>query len=151
MDTEHKHLKELAPEEIEQILRRGSHAHLGCHHWSETYVCPITYAYEDGYIYSHSLMGKKIKMMRANPNVCVQVEEVDSLFNWKSVIVRGRFEELTGGIEAETGLRLLKKKIASLESARKVSELEVQIDAILSQAKIYRIKIEKMTGRAEER
>ena len=152
MNTEHKNLKELTPDEMTKVLQRNSHAHLGCHHLGETYVCPITYVYEGNCIYSHSLLGKKIKMMRANPKVCVQVEEVNSLFSWKSVIVWGRFEELTGDIEAEVGLRLLKQKIAHLaevEASRKVSDLEVQLDAILSHAKIYRIEIEKMTGRGE--
>lgn len=152
METEHKHLRELSTGEMEDILRNGYHAHLGCHTWVEgTYVCPVTYVFEEGYVFSHSLMGKKIEMMRANPNVCLQVEEVKSIFNWKSVIIYGRFEELTGGFEAEVGLRLLKKKIAQLEATHKVSELQVQIEAILSRAKIFRIKIVKMTGRAEER
>jgi nitroimidazol reductase NimA-like FMN-containing flavoprotein (pyridoxamine 5'-phosphate oxidase superfamily) len=115
------------------------------------YVVPITYVYEDGHIFSHSLDGKKIEMMRSNPKVCVQVEEVYSLFNWRSVIIHGRFEELKNGLEAEQGLRLLKYKIAGLANSKKISFLEVEFDAILSQAKIFRIKIEKVTGRSENR
>ena len=151
MESEHKRLRELTPEEIHNILQRGFQAHLGCHSHGETYVCPISYAYEDGYLFSHSLMGKKINMMRANPKVCLQVEEVHSLFNWESVIAWGQFEELKDGLEAETVLRLLKMKIAKLGGTQKVSDLAFQLDAILSEAVIYRIRIEKVTGRAEGR
>lgn len=150
METEHKSLRVLEPEEIAELLRRGSHAHLGCHSRGETYVCPITYVYEDGYIFSHSLQGKKIEMMRKDPNVCLQVEEVNSLFNWKSAIVWGRFEELKGGLKMEMGLRMLKMKIAKLAVGHKLSDLEVQLDAILSNAIVFQIKVERVTGRAED-
>src|SRR3990172_8658596 len=32
--------------------------------------------------------------MRSNPHVCVEVDEVHSHFQWKSVIITGRYEEL---------------------------------------------------------
>lgn len=149
MESEHKRLRELSPIEINTLLEKESYAHLGCYAHGELYVTPITYVYQDGFIYSHSLMGKKIEMMRANPKVCVQVEEVHSIFNWRSVIIHGHFEELRDGIEPVQALRLLKLKIAELEHARGATPMEIELDAILSPAKIYRIRIDKMTGRAE--
>jgi nitroimidazol reductase NimA-like FMN-containing flavoprotein (pyridoxamine 5'-phosphate oxidase superfamily) len=149
METEHRNLKELTPQEVTNLLRRGSHAHLGCYRRGEVYVVPVTYVYEGDFLYSHSPAGKKIEMMRSNKKVCLQVEDVRSLFEWQSVIVWGKYQELKGGMEAEMGLRLLKERIAQLERDRGLTPLEIQISAILSKAVIYRIKIEKVTGRAE--
>lgn len=152
METEHNRLRTLSREEIDKILFSGFHAHLGCYHADEVYVLPITYIYDRGCIYSHTLSGKKLKMMRANPKVCVQVEDVTSLFNWRSVIAWGHFEELKReGEEAEQAIRLLKYKIAELNPYKNASSLEVEFEAQLSEAKVFRIKIDKVTGREEKR
>lgn len=150
METEHIHLQKLADAEIYEVLDRAGHGHLACHNWRETYVVPVTFVRDGDYIYSHSLVGKKIKMMRSHPQVCLQAEEIESFFNWRSVVLWGRFEELSG-IEAATGMRLLTQKIAQMESQRGLSAMEVEISAILNQSVIYRIRIEKMTGRSEGR
>lgn len=148
METDHARLKALTPREIDEVLDHGSHAHLGCHYWRETYVVPLTYVRNEDFIYSHTLAGKKIEMMRANPQVCVQIEEIESLFKWRSVILWGRFEELEG-LDAASGMRLLIKKVADLERERGLTPLEVELSAILSKAILFRIRIEKATGRAE--
>lgn len=148
MYSEHKNLKELTFKESEEILKRGSMAHLGCYSHGEVFVTPITYVYEGDYIYGHSLIGKKIKMMRSNPHVCLQIGEIYTLFNWKSVIVQGHYEELKEGIAPAQALRALKVKIAGLVQG--LTPMQVEIDAILSRAIIYRIKIEKITGRCEQ-
>ena len=49
-------------------------------------VDPITYAYHDGAVYGHSTEGQKLHMMRADPYVCFEVEQIDDLANWRSVI-----------------------------------------------------------------
>ena len=38
--------------------------------------------------------GKKIEMMRKNPEVCFQVDAIADLLNWESVICWGKFEEI---------------------------------------------------------
>lgn len=44
--------------------------------------------------------GQKLHMMRANPFVCFEVEDIDDLANWHSVIAWGVFEELACEDEA---------------------------------------------------
>lgn len=90
--------------------------------------------------------GKKIEMMRKNPHVCVQVEDVQNFFQWESVIAWGRFEELQGD-EASMAMRNLIRKVNEDNNRR--SELEVDFAAQLEKAIIYRIKLEKVTGRYE--
>ncbi|MCZ4224957.1 pyridoxamine 5'-phosphate oxidase family protein [Pedobacter rhodius] len=69
---------------------------LGCHADGETYIVPVNYVYRDNAIYGHSGNGKKINMMRANPKVCFQVDEIFDTFRWKSAILQGNFSELAG-------------------------------------------------------
>ena len=89
-------LGELTAQEIEELLRDEVTGRIGCHADGRTYVVPITYAYEKGYVYCHSAEGLKLRMMRKNPTVCFEVDRVQDVGNWKSVIATGRFEELSG-------------------------------------------------------
>src|SRR5689334_15533829 len=107
----------LAPEDIERILHSETVGRIGCHADGRTYVVPITYAYDGTAIYGHSAEGLKLRMMRANPRVCFEVEQVDDLANWRSVIAWTTFEELHGA-EAERAMQLL----ASRLMAQSVSE-----------------------------
>jgi len=89
-------LGQLNDEEIETLLRSEVVGRLGCHANGRTYVVPLTYAYEEGAIIAHSAEGLKLRIMRENPNVCFEVDRIDDLGNWQSVIAWGRYEELSG-------------------------------------------------------
>lgn len=146
--TLHGLLRVLAPREIDEVLDAQHTGHLGCYHRHELYVVPITYAREGDFIYSHSHVGKKIEMMRHSPEVCFQVEQISSLFRWRSVILHGRFEELNAD-EAARGMRILMKKVTGLEDPAKLSQLRIDVESLLSRAIIYRIRITRSSGRAQ--
>ena len=69
-------------------------ARLACAKNGQPYVVPIYYAFEGHYLYSFSLTGQKIDWMRNNPMVCVEVNEPGGKREWRSVIIKGVFEEL---------------------------------------------------------
>ena len=69
-------LGELSPEEIEEVLRSEITGRIGCHADGRTYVVPVTYGYQRGYVYCHSSEGLKLRMMRKNPVVCFEVDHV---------------------------------------------------------------------------
>lgn len=89
-------LGDLNKREIIDLLERQLIGRLGCHADDETYVVPVNYIFRNNAIYAHTGNGKKLEMMRKNPKVCFQVDEIQDTFRWKSVIVWGIFEELTG-------------------------------------------------------
>jgi nitroimidazol reductase NimA-like FMN-containing flavoprotein (pyridoxamine 5'-phosphate oxidase superfamily) len=76
------------------LLARSRLGRLACAHDGQPYITPINCAYDDDYLYSFSTVGQKITWMRANPLVCVEVEEVMSPQEWATVIVFGNYEEL---------------------------------------------------------
>ena len=83
------------------MLERQVFGRLGCHAQGETYIVPINYVYRDNAIYGHSGEGKKINMLRSNPKVCFQVDEIVDTFKWNSVILWGNYKELTGEIRQQ--------------------------------------------------
>ena len=62
--------------QIENVLSENIVGRLGCHADGKTYVVPVSYAYDDKYIYVRTFEGMKISIMRKNPNVCFQVDSI---------------------------------------------------------------------------
>ncbi len=159
---------ELDKNQIEDFLKSELMGRLGCYDGNKVYVVPITYAYNNGYIYGHTKDGLKIQMMRKNPNVCFEIDSMRNMSNWKSVIAHGTFEELKGD-DANIGLEILMKTIMSILS-KKLSPTEIQgyegigienfafVQSFLSpfmhskfneisDLVVYRIKVNELTGK----
>jgi uncharacterized protein len=84
----------MSQEECSGFLKRVSIGRLACSLDNQPYIVPVAFSYEDC-IYIFSTLGKKIKWMRQNPKVCLQADDVGSRSNWDSVIVTGRYLELS--------------------------------------------------------
>lgn len=102
----------LSSTEIENLLNRQLVGRIGCRDNNSVYIVPISYAYDGTAIFCHSLEGKKLELMRNNPEVCFQVDEMEDMANWKSVVTWGTFEELTNASERNAALdNLLSRKL----------------------------------------
>ena len=104
---------ELNDQEIDTVLRDAVLGRIGCHDAGQTYIVPVSFAYDGENVYGHSASGRKLQMMRENPSVCFEVEHVDDLGNWKTVIAWGTFEELTG-TDAAASRQILLTRFAPL-------------------------------------
>src|SRR4051812_983957 len=60
----------LSATEIDELLRSRLVGWIGCHADGLPYVVPVIYAYEEDALYVVSIEGRKVRMMRANPQVC---------------------------------------------------------------------------------
>ncbi len=91
-------LKNLEIDDCLKVLGDNYIGRLGYIFGQTPYIIPITY-YHDAdtkCIISYSAKGHKLHAMRLYDQVTLQVDEIESLQNWKSVMVQGRFEELQG-------------------------------------------------------
>jgi uncharacterized protein len=146
----------LSPAEIEDLLRTEVVARLGCHAEGRTYVVPITYAYDGRGLLIQSGDGQKLRMMRENPLVCIEVDHIDNLANWRSVIAWGRFEVLVGD-EATAAFSRLRARLEPLivsettPGAEVLTAGEAPLRAGDGHASIYRIHLFEKTGRFERR
>jgi nitroimidazol reductase NimA-like FMN-containing flavoprotein (pyridoxamine 5'-phosphate oxidase superfamily) len=149
-------LGSLSSSEIEELLRTEVVARLGCHAEGRTYVVPVTYVYDGDALIIQSVDGLKVRMMRQNPLVCVEVDHIEDLANWRSVIAWGRFGELSGSDAAAalTRLRARLRPMAVSETspaAATLTEGETRVRQGNGHASIYRIHLFERTGRFERR
>ena len=80
--------------ECRYALKQASVGRLACSRDNQPYVVPIYFAYSEHHLYAISTIGQKIEWLRANPLVCVEVDNIASHDEWMSVVVFGRYEEL---------------------------------------------------------
>lgn len=102
----------LTDAQIDQVLHAQFVGRIGCYTDERIYVVPVTYVYHSGYIYAHSKEGMKVQMMRNNPNVCFQVDAMENMSNWRSVIVWGEYEELKTEKEQRAGMKIMMDRLA---------------------------------------
>src|SRR6185503_9683902 len=91
--------KVLNDDEARAVISAGKIGHLGCIVKGEPYVVPLNYLFEGEWIYSHSMPGRKIRALRVNPRTCLQVEQIDDDFHWRSAIAFGHFGEVLDELE----------------------------------------------------
>ncbi|MGF7082184.1 pyridoxamine 5'-phosphate oxidase family protein [Mucilaginibacter sp. UYCu711] len=149
-------LRELKDTQIEALLKDQVIGRIGCHSAETMYVVPVNYVYDGINIYCHSAKGMKIDMMRANPQVCFEVDEIKEVTNWQSVIAWGKFEEITDMKEKQQVLQRLDERVAPFIMDDSVtrehgfvdeeSDIGTTVDLI-----IYKIIVSKKTGRFEKR
>lgn len=141
-------------EQMEQLLQCQYVGRIGCSDGNTVYVVPIGYAYDGTNVYAHSAEGMKIDLMRANPNVCFEVDDVSDVSNWQSVIGWGVFEELSEGEARLHAIRKLAEKnipVAASKTAKMLPEYPFYSDDLNEmEGVLYRIKLEKKTGRFEK-
>ena len=83
------------------LLTRTRLGRLACAQHEQPYITPITFARDEDFLYAFSTLGQKINWMRANPRVCIEADEVVTRQDWATVIVIGRYEEITDAPEHE--------------------------------------------------
>jgi hypothetical protein len=147
---------ELDNSEIDRLLRSEVIGRVGCYAEKQIYVVPVTYVYDGESIYGHADEGMKVRLMRADPHVCFEVDHIENLANWQSVIVWGTFEELRGE-EADKGLLLLRRRLEPLietQSPPASHGLEgyvlYRMQSATRHGILYRIAIREKTGRFEK-
>lgn len=146
--------KNLSKTEIEKVISGNITGRLGCHEEGKTYIVPVSYAYSGDYIYVRSFEGLKISMMRKNPNVCFQIDQMENMANWQSVIVWGVYEELTKVAERNKGLEILQSRVLptiSSETVKLSPEWPFPTGRLSNiEGIVFRIRITEKTGRCEK-
>ena len=139
--------------QIDLLLARNLMGRLGCHNDGVTYVVPVSYAYDGEFIYSIAFEGMKLDIMRRNPKVCFEVDEVSNMVSWQSVIAWGDFEELTDPWEKSEALNLIRDSSLLLVSSITTHNLShwpfISDDTRQISGTLFRIRIREKTGRFE--
>jgi len=141
-------IQELTDAECRNVLEHTNLARLACSQGDQPYIVPIYVDFDGKALYSYSMQGRKIEWMRSNPNVCVEVDEIVDQFDWTTVVVFGRYEELKETPDYET----LRDRAAQLFRQRPEWWLPAAADRGPSQDRhqepvVFRIRVTSVHGR----
>lgn len=146
-------IHELTPSECREVLGRARLARLACSRGEQPYIV-LVFLYFDNEsqcLYGFSTVGQKIDWMRSNPRVCVEVDEVSDRTNWTTVLAFGRYEEVNDSasddVARRRALHLFNQRPEWWLPGTGKHEGGSEHHA----AVIYRIIIDRMSGRRAER
>lgn len=139
--------RELTREECEQLLGRNHVGRIAFSFRDRVDIQPIHYVYADGWIYGRTAQGTKLTTIAHHRWVAFEVDEVEGVFDWRSVVVKGAFyvaDPDTPNYPAQQdpgfsrGVTLLRSLIP---------ETFTGADPVPFRGTIFRIHLDEVTGR----
>ena len=138
------------PQELESVLREGAVCRMGLCDEGKPYVVPMNYGYRDGSVFLHSAAeGRKIDILRRNPNVCLEFEKDVELvpaeaacsfsMKYRSVIASGKAVFLEGTEEKSFGLNAIMLQYTGREFVFPPQALEKIV--------VLRVDLEECSGK----
>lgn len=112
---------------------------------SRPYAVPVGYAYRDDAIYFATGTGRKLRALERHPAICLTITDVETFHRWRSVVVSGRAVPVTTAAGRAVVIQ------AFVQQRRPGNRLLTSGDASrLLSARMYRVDIDEMQGRAAE-
>jgi nitroimidazol reductase NimA-like FMN-containing flavoprotein (pyridoxamine 5'-phosphate oxidase superfamily) len=141
-------IDEMGQKEIQDFLQQVGYGHLGYIHEGKPYVMPMHYYLEEKDIYLFTTEGMKTHDLDANPEICLQVEEIHNPLHWRSVIVTGRAERLTEQEDIDRAMQFIKERNPKLSPA--INRTWIDSWGRAEVIVIYRIYPGEMSGRTTD-
>jgi nitroimidazol reductase NimA-like FMN-containing flavoprotein (pyridoxamine 5'-phosphate oxidase superfamily) len=138
-------IRELARSEIDEVLARNHVGRIAYSFRDRVDIEPIHYVYDDGWIYGRTQLGTKLTVVQHNYWVAFEVDEVEDLFGWRSVVVRGGFYILADEGTAQS--REL-RDLAIAQIRRLTPEAFTPEDPVPFRDILFRIAVQEVEGRA---
>jgi len=134
-------IRVLPDEQIEELFRTAIVGRIACcaHGTGDDarpYLVPLAFGYDGAALYAHTGPGRKLRLMRANPLVTVEVDEAEAPDRWRSAVAEGVFEELAEPAARQRALRLLYPAPASVPDLGAMTT-------------VFRIRLTAKSGRYE--
>ncbi len=144
MSNASPNIEELGSLEITAILARNRVGRIAYSLHDRVDIEPMHYVYSQGWIYARTSRGAKLETLEKNKWVAFEVDEVTSLFDWRSVVVHGGVYLLDSDANAESrdayarALELLRRLLpATFREDDPVPHRDV----------VFRISVQEATGR----
>src|SRR5271165_4644927 len=138
-------IQEMTDNECAAALGQTDFGRLACARGQQPYIVPIYFSYDGEHLYGVTTLGQKIEWMRSNPLVCLEIDERTNHYQWMSVVVFGRYEELPESPEYDDArahaLEVLQRRAMWWQPACVATEQREQRAPLF-----YRIHIEQVTG-----
>lgn len=138
-------VEEMHVTQVNALIEKVGYGHLGCTRDARPYVVPINYAYENPHILIFTTEGQKTDYIAANPEVCLQIEEVKDPTDWQSVVIQGRADRLTDTVEMEHAMQAITERNPTLTPA--LNKMWIDPWGRANVIALYRITPYSMRGR----
>lgn len=138
-------IEEMNDKDVRATIARLGYGHLACCRNDHPYVVPIHFAFDGEFAFVYTTEGKKSEIIRVNPEVCLQAEEVVNNENWTSVMIIGDAEQLSEEADRRHALDLIVKVNPKLTPAVSIRWMDSWVRENVEV--VYRIKPRMMTGR----
>ena len=96
-------------------------------------------------MFIYTTEGKKFEIIKINPRICLQVEEVTDNQHWQSVIVDGIAEQITDKDEREKALKIIIEANPTLTPAMSIRWMDNWVRENI--AVVYRVTPTSVSGR----
>jgi nitroimidazol reductase NimA-like FMN-containing flavoprotein (pyridoxamine 5'-phosphate oxidase superfamily) len=134
-------LRSLSPRECAALLARHHVGRIAFAHRGHVSIAPLLYVYVDGWLYARADAAVRTAI-RHNRWVAVEVAEVDSPSDWRSVVARGAcYSASARGAAAEStiadGIARLRREVPTLSRSESGAPFRTAI---------YRVHVDELSG-----
>lgn len=81
--------RKLTDAEIDAIVARNSHGRLAFSFRNRVDLEPIHYVHDNGWLFGRTRAGTKLATLQRSPWVAFEIDEVEDLYEWRSVVLKG--------------------------------------------------------------
>ena len=134
----------LSTAECEKVLSRNHVARIAFSFHDRVDIEPVHYVYERGWMFGRTSPGSKLTTLAHSHWMAAEIDEIDGMFDWRSVVVRGSFYTISPdvpGAEADAwthGVELVRTLIPETGTAD---------DPVPFRKIIFQVHVEEMIGR----
>lgn len=136
---------ELSEEACHALLRRHHVGRMAYALRERVDIAPIHYVFSEGWLFARTSYGGKMDVVTRSPWVAFEVDEIDGVFDWRSVVVHGTaytMEREGSPLDAELWAR-------GIEALRAVvPETGTADDPVPYRNLVFGIFVHSVTGRA---
>ena len=137
---------EMRDAEVHELLKRVGYGHLACSRDDQPYVVPINYVFDGEDIFIYTTAGLKTDVIKSNPKICLQVEELlPEEGAWRSAVVVGEAYEIVDRAERERAVELVRQSNPTLLPALAIKWANDWMKKNVEV--VYKVKIISLTGR----
>ncbi|MGB5419933.1 pyridoxamine 5'-phosphate oxidase family protein [Algibacter sp.] len=150
-------ITDLKKQECLKILKNNYIGHMAYVYKNSPFIIPITYFYDKTniIIIGYSGEGHKTNALRLNNAVAFEVSEITSVNEWRSILIKGTFEELSGP-DAKFYLHEFSQGLKHLIAKKEKKDVEFIYEFsgkthFEASPVVYRIKMETITGKQRKK
>ncbi len=137
--------RKLGATESRALLRRNHVGRMAFSFRNRVDILPIHYVYANGWVNGRTSLGAKLVTIAHSRWVAFEVDEIEGLFDWRSVVVHGGVYLLRpDGSPAEVAARLRAIKLLQ----RLIPRTMTGEDPVPFRNIVFRIHVDEISGRA---